>query len=70
MSKYRSAGLLLLMLHLGIVTIIEAHAQTDETVSAELETAAKQKLVSSAGALIKAGQFADAYELLPPYQID
>ena len=70
MIKYRSLCLLLLMIMPGIVTIIEANAQTDGTASPEIEIAARQKINSSASALIKDGKFTEAYTLLATYQSD
>ena len=76
MTKYRSLCLLLLIFNLGVVTIFEAHAQsqtsaqTGDKVSRELEAAARQKIVVEATALVKGNQPAAAYALLQPYQSD
>ena len=76
MTKYRSLYLLLLIFNLGNITIFEAHAQsqtsaqTGDKVSRDLESAARQKILANANALVKDGKPADAYALLQPYQSD
>ena len=72
MTQYRSLCMLLLMFSSGIVTIIEAHAQVapDGDMGRELDMAAKQKIITSANALVKAGKFTEAYQLLVTYQAD
>ena len=68
----KSSLSLLLMFNLGIVTIIPAHAQdaSSGSINSELDIAAKQKIILNAHALVKAGKFSEAYQLLLPYQTD
>ena len=68
----KSSLSLLLMFNLGIVTIITAHAQDapSGSINSELDIAAKQKIILNAHALVKAGKFSEAYQLLLPYQTD